>query len=66
MHTRLPESTRTRAGVASDALGITLGEYVELLIERDELDPAGCPVWGSEVFPPTHDPIPGIERHDAA
>jgi len=52
--------------VASDALGITLGEYVELLIERDELDPAGRPVWGSEVFPPTHDPIPGIERHDAA
>ncbi len=66
MHTRLPESTRTRAGASADALGITLGQYVELLIERDVLDPVGRPLWGSEVFPPPHDPIPGLERHDAA
>ncbi len=66
MKNRVPERTKARANAAADALGITVGQYVELLIERDEIDPAGLPLWASEVFPPHHDPIPGLERHDAA
>lgn len=66
MKSRVPERTRLRANAAADALGITLGQYVELLVERDEFDSAGRPVWAGEVFPPRHDPIPGLERTDAA
>ncbi len=66
VHCRVPESTRTRGGAIADALGITMGQYVELLIERDELDAAGRPLWASEVFPPASVPIPGLERTDAA
>lgn len=66
MHSRVPENTRARASAAADALGITLGRYIELLVERDEFDSSGRPVWASEVFPPPHDPLPGLERTDAA
>jgi hypothetical protein len=66
MHSRVPEATRARASAAADALGITLGRYVELLVQRDEFDLAGRPLWANEVFPPSHDPIPGLERTDAA
>ena len=66
MHSRVPEATRARASAAADALGITLGRYVELLVQRDKFDPAGRPLWANEVFPPPHHPTPGMERHDAA
>jgi hypothetical protein len=66
MKTRVPEEIRARANAAADALGITLGRYVELLIKRDVFDDAGCPLWASEVFPPRSTPLPGMERHDAA
>jgi len=66
VHCRVPKSTRTRGGAIADALGITMGQYVELLIERDELDAAGRPLWASEVFAPASDPLPGMECMDAA
>jgi len=66
VHCRVPEGTRTRASSTADALGITMGQYVELLIERDEIDGAGRPMWADEVFPSAHNPLPGMERHDAA
>lgn len=66
MKARVPEGTRARANAAADALGITLGRYVELLIERDEFDAAGRPLWADDVFSPASDPLPGMKRHDAA
>jgi len=66
MKSHVPERTKVRANAAADALGITVGQYVELLVERDEFDPAGLPLWASEVFPPRHNPLPGLERTNAA
>ncbi len=66
MKTRVSESTKVRANAAADALGITMAQYVELLIQRDEFDDAGRPLWADEVFSPASDPLPGMERHDAA
>jgi len=66
MKNRVPVCTKARANATADALGITMGQYIELLIERDELDATGRPLWANEVFPPANDPIPGLERTDAA
>jgi len=43
-----------------------MAQYVELLIQRDEFDDAGRPLWADEVFSPASDPLPGLERTDAA
>ena len=66
MKTRVSESTKVRANAAADALGITMAQYVELLVQRDEFDDAGRPLWADEVFSPASDPLPGLERTDAA
>jgi len=66
MKARVPESTRARANAAADALGITLGQYIEVLVQRDTLDAAGRPLWADEVFGPSQEPIPGMGRTNAA
>ncbi len=66
MNCRVLESTRVLASAAADAIGITMGRYVELLVQRDQLDSAGRPVWIDEVFPPLQNTLPGLERTDAA
>lgn len=45
MHFYVPAPTRERANVAARALGITLGRYMEILIERDVLTEDGKPRW---------------------
>ncbi len=47
-------------------MGITMGRYVELLIARDQFDATGRPLWTDEILPPPHDPLPGMDRTDAA
>ncbi len=64
--TRVPESTRVRANAAADALGITLGQYMELLVQLDEFDATGRPLWADQVLGPRQDPIPGMGRTNAA
>ncbi len=66
MKNRVPESTRARANVAADALGITLAHYIELLVQRDAFDDTGRPLWADDVFGPSQEPIPGMGRTNAA
>jgi hypothetical protein len=64
MQAQVPPHTRQRANAVADALGVSLGRYLEQLIERDPLDEHGRPVWAAEAGllaenPGT--PLPGIE-----
>ena len=45
MQARVAPDRREKANRAADAAGITLAEYLELLIDRDLVDTDGCPVW---------------------
>lgn len=68
MSARMPESARAQANEVADSLGITLGEYIENLICRVEVDANGRPVWADEVVGasvPT-EPLPGLEATPAA
>lgn len=62
MNCRVPASTRIRANAAADAMGITMGRYVELVIARDQVDPTGRPLWTDEIIPPVHLPLSGMEQ----
>lgn len=42
---RVDRSIRAKASRAADAAGITMAAYLEALIERDEVDAAGRPLW---------------------
>lgn len=63
---RMQAEVRDLANANADALGISMGRYVQMLIERDQLDSDGRPLWAAEVFPDLADPIPGLERWNAA
>jgi hypothetical protein len=45
MQARVAPDRREKANRAADAAGITLAEYLELLIDRDQVDIDGCPIW---------------------
>ncbi len=66
MKTRVPEDIKSRVNVAADALGVTLGEYIGVLVQQDALDDTGRPLWADAVFGPSQNPIPGVERTNAA
>lgn len=66
MNSRVQQETKDKADATADALGITLGRYVQMLVDRDQLDEYGRPLWAAEVFPDLADPIPGLERRHAA
>lgn len=42
-------SSRDKANAAADALGISLSAYLDALIDQDQVDPSGRPLWGSEL-----------------
>lgn len=42
---RVRIATRRKANAAADAAGITLAAYIEALVNRDEVDANGCPLW---------------------
>lgn len=42
---RVRPATRQKANAAADAAGITLAAYLEALVNRDEVDSNGCPLW---------------------
>ncbi len=67
MQARVCEDTRRKANAIADALGITLSEYLERLVNREALDPQGRPTWADEI--PAHtpaDPLPGLDKVNAA
>ena len=45
MHFYVPVPTRQRANTVARGMGITLGRYMEILIERDVLTEDGTPRW---------------------
>lgn len=45
MQARVRPEVREKANTAAQAAGITLASYLEQLVERDELDTGGCPLW---------------------
>lgn len=45
MQARVRPEIREKANTAAQAAGITLASYLEQLVERDELDASGCPLW---------------------
>ena len=45
LQARVAPEHREKANRAADAAGVSLGEYLERLIERDEVDADGCPTW---------------------
>ena len=50
LHVAVPAQTRTEVNEVADALGITSGRYVEILVARDRavVDPTGRPAWVRE------------------
>ncbi len=42
---RVDEEIRAKANRAADAAGIALAAYMQALIDRDEVDANGCPLW---------------------
>ena len=42
---RVPESVKARAEANAEAAGISTAWYLEMLVMRDPVDEAGCPVW---------------------
>jgi hypothetical protein len=62
---QVPPCTRDRAHAIADALGVSLSRYLEQLIERDQLDQYGRPIWAAEAGllreKNTDTPLPGME-----
>ena len=42
---RVRPATRTKANAAAQAAGISLAAYLEALVDHDEVDDNGCPLW---------------------
>lgn len=45
MQGRVRRDVRAKANAAAQAAGITLAAYLERLVDRDEVDSGGCPIW---------------------
>lgn len=46
----------------SEKAGISVSRYLSALIDRDELDAEGCPLWAAPVYGPSRtEPLPGID-----
>lgn len=65
---RVPQGTRDRANAVADCLGISLGRYLEILVERDELDEHGRPLWAAQagLLPRKDEALPGMDTVHAA
>lgn len=45
LQARVRPEVRIKARAAADGAGISIAAYLEALVDRDEVDPEGCPVW---------------------
>lgn len=46
-----------KARVAAAAMGVSLATYIEQLLDRDEVDPTGRPVWWEDPPPATQEEL---------
>lgn len=65
MQCKVRPATRQRASEVADALGITMGRYVEWLVWRDALDAEGRPRWSTETDM-SGEPVPSDQEDVAA
>lgn len=49
---------RAKVRLAADSAGISIARYLAALIERDEVDQHGCPVWLPPVTPTDQEELP--------
>ncbi len=45
LQARVDEQSWSKANQAADAAGISVSAYIQRLIDRDEMDVNGCPLW---------------------
>lgn len=62
LQARVPLHVRERANAVADALGISLGLYIEQLVTRDELDERGRSLWAADadILQSLDDQLPGM------
>lgn len=46
-----------KARAAAAAMNVSLATYIERLLDRDEVDPTGCPLWWEDPQPPTQEEL---------
>lgn len=51
LQARVDEPLWSKANKAADAAGISVSAYIQNLIDRDEMDSNGCPVWRTPCNP---------------
>jgi hypothetical protein len=56
--TRIHAARRAKASQVADALGISLGTYIDALLEREQLDERGRPVWWQDPVPRDQEELP--------
>lgn len=57
LQARVDEQSWSKANKAADAAGISMSAYIQSLIDRDETDAEGCPVW-RRAPDPTQEELP--------
>jgi hypothetical protein len=58
LNTRVHAARRAKAQQVADALGISLGTYIDTLLDREQLDERGRPVWWRDAVPRDQEELP--------
>ena len=56
LQARVDEPSWSKANKAADAAGISMSAYIQDLIDRDEIDSNGCPIWRTPGNPGQEEP----------
>lgn len=63
---QIPEDVHALAHSSARTLGISLAEYVELLIRQDDRDENGRPRWDPPAVGEPAEPLPGLDARTAS
>lgn len=58
MQVRIKPEVRAKVSDIADLLGVPASEYVEALLEREELDETGRPLWWPHPVPKDQEELP--------
>ena len=58
LQARVDERSWSKANKAADAAGISVSAYIQSLVDRDETDADGCPVWRRASHEPGQEELP--------
>jgi hypothetical protein len=58
LNMRVHVARRAKASQVADALGVSLGTYIDALLEREQLDERGRPVWWRDPVPRDQEELP--------